>query len=144
MFGADWWSVSSWASGSHGRGSGGCTIFGQPSLVSKASFKKTGGRFCGTYVADGLILDIYFPTKAANTPMDAYTIDFANFVDELIAEVVSCTNRGENNQIISWFICGKDTNAHFAGCGSPPRSKDDWAALEVRRFMKIFWPGLFG
>ena len=57
MFGADWWSVSSWAAGSHGRGSGGCTIFGQPSLVSKASFKKTGGRLCGTYVADGLILN---------------------------------------------------------------------------------------
>ena len=138
MFGADWWSVSSWASGSHGRGSGGCTIFGQPSLVSKASFKKTGGRFCGTYVADGLILDIYFPTKAANTSMDAYRIDFSNFVDELIAEVISCTNRSENNQIISWFICGTDTNAHFAGCGSPPRRKDDWAALEVRRFMKSF------
>ena len=77
MFGADWWSVSSWAAGSHGRGSGGCTIFGQPSLFSKASFKKSGGRLCGTYVADGLILDIYFPSKPTTISMDGYRILFS-------------------------------------------------------------------
>ena len=36
------------------------------------------------------------------------------------------------------MICGTDTNAHFIGSGSPPRMKDDWAAIEVRRFMKRF------
>ena len=40
--------------------------------------------------------------------------------------------------MISWVICGTDTNAHFAGSGSFPRHKDDWAAVEVRRFMKRF------
>lgn len=54
MFGPDWRNISSWAVSRCGRGSGGCTIFGQPSLVSKASFMKKGGRFCGYFVADGL------------------------------------------------------------------------------------------
>ena len=117
LFGTDWWSVSSWAVGGLGRGSGGCTIFGQPALVSKASFKKTGGRLCGTYVADDLILDIYFPTKAASLSMDCYRDHFASFVDELIDEVVSSINWGGNNQNISWLICGTDTNAHFALLG---------------------------
>ena len=31
-----------------------------------------------------------------------------------------------------------DINSHFIGSGSPPRMRDDWAALEVRRFMKRF------
>ena len=138
LFGADWWSVSSWAVGGQGRGSGGCTIFGQPSLASKACFKKAGGRICGSFVAKGLILDIYFPTKAAGQSMAAYRAAFANMVDELIAVVISSTRWGGNNQLISWIICGTDTNAHFAGCGYPPRKKDDWAACEIRRFMEKF------
>ena len=40
--------------------------------------------------------------------------------------------------MISWLICGTDTNAHFSGSGSPPRRKDDWAAREVRRFVRKF------
>ena len=98
MFGADWWSVSSWAVGEYGRGSGGCTIFGQPSLVASASFKKAGGRICGTYIADGLILDVYFPTKATGLSMDKYRALFASFVDDLIAEVILSTNWGRNNR----------------------------------------------
>ena len=115
MFGADWWSVSSWAAGEYGRGSGGCTIFGQPSLIASASFKKAGGRICGTYIADGLILNVYFPTKATVLSKENYRTLFASFVDDLIAEVLRSTNWGRKNQEISWLICGTDTNAHFAG-----------------------------
>ena len=138
MFGSDWWNVSSWAVGGVGRGSGGCSIFGQPSLFSKASLSIPGGKICGTYIADGVILKIYFPTKAAGLSMDSYRFGFSRFVDELIAEVLSSTNWGGIGQTISWIICGTDTNAHFAGCGSAPRRIDDWAACEVKRFMKSF------
>ena len=93
----------------------------------KTFFHKTRGRLFGTYVADGLILDIYFTTKAATISINGYRIDFVSFVDEF---TTSCTNRGENSQKNSWLICGTDTNAHFAGCGSPTHPKDDWAALE--------------
>ena len=107
--------------GGKGRGSGGCSIFGQPSLASKACFKRTGGRFCGTFVADGLVLNVYFPTKAAGQSMATYRAAFSNIVDGLIALVISYTNWGGSDQLISWIICGTDTNAHFAGCGLPPR-----------------------
>ena len=60
MFGPDWRNISSWAVGGQGRGSGGCTIFGQPSLVSTKSFMVKGGRICGSFIGDGLILNIYF------------------------------------------------------------------------------------
>ena len=89
-------------------------------------------------MSDGLILDVYFPTKPAGFSMATYRYAFSSFVDELIAEVVSCINREGNNRVISWLICGTDTNAHFSGSGSPPRRKDDWAAREVRRFMRKF------
>ena len=70
--------------------------------------------------------------------MDGYRINFASFVDDLIAEVISSSIWGQTNKMISWLICGTDTNAHFAGCGSSPRRRDDWAAVEVRRFIKRF------
>ena len=61
IFGPDWWNMSSWAVSNKGRGSGGCTIFGQPSLISKSSFSVEGGRICGTFVAGGLNINVYFP-----------------------------------------------------------------------------------
>ena len=39
---------------------------------------------------------------------------------------------------VSWIACGADLNAHFEGSGLPPRRKDDFAAGQVRRFMKRF------
>ena len=39
---------------------------------------------------------------------------------------------------VSWIACGTDTNAHFKGTGIPPRRNDDFAAKQVRRFMKNF------
>ena len=46
-------------------------------------------------------------------------------------------NWGGKNSMISWLVCGTDTN-NFAGCGSPPRHGDDWAALGVKKFMESF------
>ena len=89
LFGPDWWNISSWAVGCHGRGSGGCTIFGQPCLVSRASFMKKGGRICESFVANGLVLDVYFPTKAERQSMAGYRNSFSRFVDDLIAKVSS-------------------------------------------------------
>ena len=37
LFGPDWWNVSSLTVVVHRRGSGGCTIFGQPSFISNKS-----------------------------------------------------------------------------------------------------------
>ena len=135
LFGPDWWNISSWAVGGYGRGSGGCSIFGQPSLVSIKSCMIKGGRICGSFIGDGLVLNIYFPTKSGGKSMDTYRSEFSSFVDELISEV--STLAGGVNEV-SWLICGTDTNAHFSGSGSPPRTNDDCAALEVRRFMKKF------
>ena len=39
---------------------------------------------------------------------------------------------------VSWIVCGADLNAHFRGCGTPPRRKDDFAATLVRRSMTKF------
>ena len=135
LFGSDWWNISSWAVGGYGRGSGGCSIFGQPSLVSLKSCMIKGGRICGSFIGDGLVLNIYFPTKSGGKSMDAYRSEFSSFVDELISEVSTLVGGVSE---VSWLICGTDTNAHFIGSGSPPRMSDDWAALEVRRFMKKF------
>ena len=137
VFGPDWWNISTWAVGSLGRGSGGCTIFGQPSLLSKDSFMRKGGRICGSFIGDGLVLDVYFPTKAGGGSMASYRKEFSFFVDELISEVSVCI-AGRCDCKVTWIICGTDTNSHFAGTGSPPRKKDDWAAVEIRRFMKMF------
>ena len=68
MFGPDWWNISTWAVSNLGRGSGGCTIYGQPSLFSKDSFMKKGGRICGSFIGDGLVLDVYFLTKLEVNP----------------------------------------------------------------------------
>ena len=137
MFGPDWWNISSWAVSNLGRGSGGCTIFGQPSLFSKDSFMKKVGRICGSFIGDGLVLDVYFPTKAGGKSMASYRKEFSFFVDELIS-VVSVSNAGQCDGKVSWIICGNDTNSQFAGTGLPPRKKDDWADVEIRRFMKRF------
>ena len=122
MFGPDWWSISSWAVGGQGRGSGGCTIFGQPSLVSTKSCMVKGGRICGSFIGVGLVLNIYFPTKSGGKSMVDYRNDFSSFVNELISEVSTLI---DGVREVSWLICGTDTNAHFIGSGSPPRMKDD-------------------
>ena len=69
--------------------------------------------------------------------MASYRKEFSFFVDELTS-VVSVCNAGQCDGKVSWIICGTDTNSHCAGTGSPPRKKDDWAAVEIRRFMKTF------
>ena len=105
------------------------------SLVSKKSCTTKGGQTCCSFVGYGLVLNIYFPTKSGGKSMDVNRNEFSSFVDQLISEVSSLVD-GVNE--VSWLICGTDTNAHFIGSGSPPRMKDDWAALEVRRFMNRF------
>ena len=97
MFGQGWWNMSSWAVSDKGRGSGGCTIFGQPSLISKSSFSVEGGRICGTFVGGGLILNVYFPTKGNGMTRASYRAGFSKFVDELIATVDSSIDKVLNN-----------------------------------------------
>ena len=58
----------------------------------------------------------------------------SSFVDDLVRVVDKSISEFD----ASWIVCGADLNAHFAGCGLPPRRKDDFAAGEVRRFMKKF------
>ena len=94
-----------------------------------------GGRVCCSFVGDGLVLNIYFPTKSGGKSIEVNRKEFSSFVDQLISEVSSLVI-GVNE--VSWLICGTDANAHFICSGPPPRTKDDWAALEVRRFMKRF------
>ena len=42
-----------------------------------------------------------------------------------------------SNHALARFACGAKLNAQFAGCGLPPRRKDDFAASQVRRFMTM-------
>ena len=135
LFGPAWWNLSSGAVGeSGGRRSGGCAIFGQPSLATDQGFQHRGGRICGLFVSGGLLLSIYFPTKKPKQTMNKYREMFTAFVDEL-----SCVIEEKMaNHHVSWMACGADLNAHFAGCGLPPRRKDDHAARELRRFMSRF------
>ena len=135
LFGPAWWNLSSGAvGGSKGRRSGGCAIFGQPSLVTDQGFQHEGGRICGLFVSGGLLLSIYFPTRRPNQSVDGYREMFGAFVDELIRVV----DARIADRHVSWMACGADLNAHFAGCGLPPRRKDDYAARELRRFMSRF------
>ena len=55
-------------------------------------------------------------------------------MDDLI-NVLECSISGHP---VEWILCGADLNAHFKGCGLPPRRKDDYAATQVRRFMLRF------
>jgi len=66
--------------------------------------------------------------------MDQYREMFSNFVDDLIGVVARIIDKHS----VSWIACGADLNAHFGGCGIPPRRKDDFAAKQVRRFMAEF------
>ena len=83
------------------------------------------------------MLDVYFPTKSGEKTTVLYKTEFSSFVDHLTL-LVSRITAGMSAQKVSWIICGTDTNAHFAGSGSPPRLKDDWAAKEIRKFMNKF------
>ena len=135
LFGPAWWNLSSGAMGeSRGRRSGGCAIFGQPCLVTDHGFEEKGGRICGLFTSDGLFLSVYFPTKGSNQSMEGYRESYTKFVDDLI-NVVEGSIAGHP---VAWIVCGSDLNAHFEGCGIPPRRKDDYAAKQVRRFMLRF------
>ena len=90
LFGPDWWNISSPAVGGHGRGSGGCTIYGQPSLSTNTSFMEKGGRICGSFIGEGLVLDVYFPTKS-RIPRKGHITEISSFVDEIIVEVAALT-----------------------------------------------------
>ena len=93
-----------------------------------------GGRICGIFVFRGFILSLYFPTKGPKQSVVQYRESFTNFVDDLI-KVVEKTIL---DRMVSWIACGADLNAHFLGCGLPPRRSDDFAARQVRRFMSKF------
>ena len=135
LFGAAWWNLSSGAvGGATGRRSGGCAIFGQPCLEVGHGFQVEGGRVCGILVSGGLLLSLYFPTKKPKQPIAQYGEIYSTFVDDLIKTV----GRLISGYKISWIACGADLNAHFAGSGLPPRRKDDFPAIQVRRFMSRF------
>ena len=54
LFGPSWWNVSSGAVGeSMGRRSGGCAIFGQPSLQTCQGLQHKSGRICGLFTQGG-------------------------------------------------------------------------------------------
>ena len=135
LFGPDWWNISSGAIGNcRERKSGGCAIYGNPCLSSEWGFRHQSGRLCGFFTSGGLIVNIYFPTRENRQLLGAYREMFSSFVDE-VSKVLWRLN---NNQQVSWMICGADLNAHFAGSGMPPRRKDDYAASCLRCFMKKF------
>ena len=135
LFGPAWWNLSSGAIGeSRGRRSGGCAIFCQPSLVTNHGFQQKGGRICGLFSSGGLVLSIYFPTKGQKQSMNKYRETYKTFVDDLI----NVLERSISGHPVAWILCGADLNAHFKGCGLPPRRKDDYAARQVRRFMLRF------
>ena len=66
--------------------------------------------------------------------MEDYRETYAKFVDNLINSVKGYISRHP----VALIFCGADLNAHFEGCGLPPRRKDDYAAKQVRRFMQRF------
>ena len=135
LFGPSWWNLSSGAVGeSRGRRSGGCAIFGQPGLQAGQGFQHKSGRICGLFTSGGLLLSVYFPTKRPKQLIDQYKEMFSTFVDDLIIAV----DKYIGGHSVSWIACGADLNAHFGGCGIPPRRKDDFAATQVRRFMTKF------
>ena len=135
LFGKDWWSVSSAAtSEGSGRKSGGCAVLGQPCLSSRGGFQQPGGRICGVFISSGLILNLYFPSRSSGQTIVEYRKFFISFVDELIY----VTEEKIRSKGVSWLACGADTNAHFEWSKYPPRRTDDFAAKQVRRFMRKF------
>lgn len=135
MFGPAWWNISSGAVGeSRVRRSGGCAVFSQPGLVRDRRFQHQSARICGLFTSGCLLLSVYFPTKRPKQRADQYRDVFSTFVDELIGLVENLNSK----DAVSWIICGADLNAHFEGSGLPPRRNDDFAAGQVRRFMKRF------
>ena len=135
LFGPSWWNLSSGAiGGARGRRSGGCAIFGQPCLEVGQGFQHVGGRICGIFICGGLLLSLYFPTKGPKQSAAQYRESFTNFVNDLIKVV----DKSISDRRVSWIVCGADLNAHFSGCGLPPRRNDDFAARQVRRFMSKF------
>ena len=71
--------------GCRGRNSG--AIFGKPGLEVGQGFQHEGGRVCGVFVAGGVLLSLYFPTKSPNQSSAQYKEGFATFVDDLINAV---------------------------------------------------------
>ena len=53
-------------------------------------------------------------------------------------DLINALDKSISGKAVSWIACGADLNAHFSGCGLPPRRKDDFAAKEIRRFMSKF------
>ena len=131
----DWCHITSDAvGGGFGLKSGGSAVLVQPCLVSDGGFTHPGGRICGMFTDEGLILSLYFPTRLPGQSGEEYMKTFTLFVDQLILVV-----EGKIVQHpVGWIVCGTDTNAHFKGTGLPPRRCDDFAAKEVRRFMNNF------
>ena len=131
----DWWHVSSDAVGQgFGRKSGGCAVLVQPCIVAGGGFTHPGGRICGVFVGEGLIVALYFPTISSGQSREEFLETFSLFIDQLILVI----NDKIAQHPVGWIVCGSDTNAHFKGTGRPPRRKDDFAAMQVRRFMKKF------
>ena len=110
LFGKDWWSFCSGATGGgFGRKSGGCAILGQPCLSSGGGFQIPGGKICGLFISSGLILNIYFPVRSSGQTLLDYREFFVSFVDKLIG----ITEERIRSKAVSWLACGTDTNAHF-------------------------------
>ena len=131
----DWWCISSdTVGGGTGRKSGGCATLVQPCLVTDGGFTHPGGRICGIFLEEGLIVTIYFPTMSPGQSREDYVKTFTTFIDQLILVIEDKIRRHP----VRWIVCGTDTNAHFKGTGCPPRRSDDSAAKQVRRFMKRF------
>ena len=106
----------------------------QPCLFSDGGFQHPGERICGILTADGLVLNVYFPTLDRGKSREQYKEKISTFVDNLISVV-------EENIFkhpVSWIACGTDTNAHFKDSGNPRRKNDDFAAKHVGRFMRRF------
>ena len=134
LFGPDWWNISSGAIGKKkGRKSGGCAIYIQPCLSSAEGFQHPGGRVCGLFTSGGLLINSYFPTRHRQ-PVEAYNLHFKEFVLDLTKYIEKVLLEHP----ISWIVCGDDLKAHFIGTGIPPRRSDDYAAKQIRSFMRRF------
>ena len=135
IFGSGWWNVSSGAVGKNGgRRSGGCAIYVQPCLYSDEGFQKPGGRVCGLFTSGGLVLNAYFPTREQRQSVQIYRKVFKDFVLELTKYVEKTLSEHH----VSWIVCGADLNAHLPGIGIFSRRCDDFAATQIKKFMKRF------
>ena len=109
-------------------------LLGQPCLSSKGGFQQPGGRICGLFISSGLVLNIYFPSRSCGQTITDCRNYFISFIDELI----NFTEEKIRSGAVSWLACGTDTNAHFKWANYPPRKTDDFAARQVRKFMRKF------